>query len=423
MLLGLFVMQPWAPRLSDIPVQIILVWLVFIWFLLFRSSLVFRSLTIFSKTQWLSIGVIVVSISIRSALDGWDVLRLGQMVTGLVIALAGSAIFQSKRGRNTVLILLSLAAVVSSIVALLQYFDFAPWLWERTKYVGRGYVYGSTGLELSPVPFAYSVVGICMVLIGSWLLSWRLRIKVFSWPTGVVFIFSLIILAGLIVSNSRSGLLGIVLGIILVLLAGRLQTTRRSSASHRFAGRTNWGWMMLTAYIVIIGMLVLSVYAATARDAELFQDARITSTWQAYFPLIWRNPIGLTGGADLLEALTQADSLNNASLVRGPWGEIISPHNLLLTIGISYGPSAMLALFVLYVTAFRDGLRASSFLKNAGHVTSALLIIVLLAANIAIVAHSWFHNASIALGEMRNWVWLGFLLTASKIPSQENDPS
>lgn len=409
--LVLFMMQPWSPRVSIFPLQVLLIWVLFSWAALFRGAALKHTLGIFSTTQWLIVLTLAGAIFVRSVLDGANIERFGQLATGVAIALLGAVVFQSERGRRILLTGLSLGATLSCCIAMLQYFNFAPWVWQATKYAHVGYIYGSTGLENNPVAFSYSVIGAGVVLVSSWLLRWRAGIRTVSTPSGLAFFSGFAIIAGLVVSNSRSGLLGLTLGIIVVTVWGRIPR-----ASHKPLPDSNptFGpavalhtlFFGLMALMLLIG---LTMYAVRVRESSVLADVRFLKTWQAYLPVIWRNPLGLPGDADMMLAMREAGTLAHASALAKTGGGVIDPHNFLLTTGIAYGPVAAVALCLLYSSALRDARRSFISLRRSGRARQALWVVLLTAANVAILGHSWFHNASIAMGEMRNWLWLGLL--------------
>ncbi len=49
----------------------------------------------------------------------------------------------------------------------------------------------------------------------------------------------------------------------------------------------------------------------------------------------------------------------------------------------------------------------------------ALWLLAFLAANTCLLIHSCFHNANLATGEMRNWLWLGLLLLVSRPQAEQ----
>jgi len=216
--MSLFMAQSWSVDIIGIPIQAILILLLFLWVVLFRTEVLRNSLTIFSKVQWLAIGSIAISILIRTAIDGWNLQRLGQLAIGIMIALLASQIFAELRGKNTVIRMILMMAVLSCSIAILQYLGISSSLWQKTKYAYSGdFTYGAAGLEASPVPFTYSVIGIASILIGAMLLHLLYQVRILPISTPFLYLFGGIILLGLLVSNSRSGLLGIFLAIFFVI--------------------------------------------------------------------------------------------------------------------------------------------------------------------------------------------------------------
>jgi len=59
------------------------------------------------------------------------------------------------------------------------------------------------------------------------------------------------------------------------------------------------------------------------------------------------------------------------------------------------------------VTIFQGYLGLKRYGKNAVR-EDVILLVLAIGAIIALFVHSWFHNASILLGEMREWIWFGF---------------
>jgi hypothetical protein len=80
------------------------------------------------------------------------------------------------------------------------------------------------------------------------------------------------------------------------------------------------------------------------------------------------------------------------------------PHNFILTAALHYGVITAVSLLLFYCLMFKQFFLA--IIKNKNDLYASYLII-LSAINIAYICHCWFHNASIVLGEMRVWVWVG----------------
>jgi len=416
--LAFFVCQPWAPDVFGVPIQVILVWSCFLWVIMFHPSSLVRTGMIFSPFQWILISLLVGSAFLRAYLDGWQAIRLIQICTGLMIAVLGSMIFRTRRGRRAMFGTLALSAVASSSFAIMQYIDFAPWLWELTRYSQVGsYVYGSTGMEGTPVSFSFSVLGIGVVLASSWLLFNYESVKLLFLPTGIQFLCCAIIAAGLLFSKSRSGLLGFTVGVVVILLITstaflreRRQMTSDDPSESR-GKRTRRGPLRSVIRFIILVSLTGAIVCTGISQEEVFSDMRILTNWKAYLPIVLTHPVGLPGNIDLTETLGQINTNDSIQQMERSSSRVLAPHNIILSTGITLGPLAAAALVALYGSCLIMGIRGLRAFRSAGHKGEAFWISVFLAVNIAIITHSWFHNASIAMGEMRNWLWVGLLQT------------
>ncbi len=254
------------------------------------------------------------------------------------------------------------------------------------------------------------------MLLGGWLLYLKSGVRLVPIRSGWMVILSMLFIAGLIASNSRSGLLGVVLAVVVLMSSRRIYSVFRNVdtyRSHILSASARAARALLIGMLVVTALVGLTIYAFTVRETEILEDTRFLVTWRAYLPIIWNNPLGLPGGADLIQAMDQSGTIEHALALERSGGRIIAPHNLLLTTGVSYGPVAAVALFFLYFSAFRDARRAFVAFQHQGCSRESLWVVLLIAVNVAIFTHSWFHNASIAMGEMRNWLWVGLLFLAN----------
>ncbi|MFH1118146.1 MAG: O-antigen ligase family protein [Pseudomonadota bacterium] len=397
---SLFCMQPIAPEIRQIPLQIFLIALVFLWYLLTRLSVLLYACTSIGPVQWTGIMALIGTRTLRLATDDAEILFLFQLLTGVIIALIGYLTWRNHRARLIVLRLFSVVIAISAVVAILQYVTPFTSLWSWTTYRGVGYVYGSAGLESNPVSFAYSVVGMAAVVIGAAIVWYRYSIRLMPFRPLTLIALCFAVAGALMAANSRSGMLGLAVAAFWV-ACGRIElfSNRRNKMAFRAA--------------VVVGIAVLIHFADSAREKGVFEDARITATWSAYLPVIVNNPVGLPLASSMLEAISNANAEADERM-KGKDGRIISPHNLLLSCGLSYGPFGSLGLILIYASAFVRGLRALRLFRRDHRSVDAAWVLVLMAANAAVLSHCWFHNASIALGEMRNWLWLGFLAGASR---------
>jgi len=414
--------QPWMPEIYGIPIQVLMIWFLFAWLILFHFSSFIKSISIFSHFQWLAIGVLAGIIFLRSALDGWNMLHFGQLMTGIMIALLGSIVFLRKGGIKIILTLLSFGVMVSCLFCILQYFNFSSWVWQASRYKNTGYIYGSTGLEFSPVSFGYSVIGISMILIGSCLLYLRYHINLVPLKLKFMFLIGVLIITGIIFSNSRSSMFGMCLGIVVLRLAKRPIRKSQQFAKERNPDlqslslslrntklfRNFFAWQ-----IVIIIISSLFIYGFTIREG-ITEDVRIYLTWHAYLPIILKNPMGF-GEVEFRKKIEMAETNEYLTELKIKMERLIAPHNLFLTTGVTYGLLAALSLLFFYGSIFINGMRTYSKLRQSGNTRAALWILLLISVNLAIFIHSFFHNASIAIGEMRNWLWIGALATYTSI--------
>ena len=411
-------MQPWVPEVYSIPLHVLIIWLLLVITLIVNFRLIIHGLTIFSIVHWSAILILGVSILVRSALDDWDFLRFIQLLTGIIIAIFGGIVFQNQKARRIILISLSLGVVVSCTIAVLQYFEISHWLWQKSKYARVGYVYGSTGMENCPVSFSYSILGIGMTLISIWLIQWRHKIKLINIRGTFLFLSNLIVLIGLIVSNSRSGLLGIAVGILVTVGCSRKvrhKINRTEEVKKKEYIEKKYHYLKLHSFMTVLfaTMIVsgLIYFSVTARNATIIQDARIFASYEVYLPVILNNPLGIPKNVSKIDVFEDIGS-SYSEIQEKLGGSVIAPHNLFLTTGVTFGPVAAVALFILYFSALYQGRHTFNLLLRTNLISEAFWILILVSANICIITHSWFHNANLAIGEMRNWLWLGMLFGA-----------
>lgn len=404
MALVLFVNQVWSVEISGVPIQVFLVWIVAVWLFLFRGQAFVCSLFIFSPWQKVAIATLIGFAFLRGMLDGGNILRTAQIMTGIAIALEAAVIFHDARGRNMIFIAQAFAAVASSVVAVLQWLNLSPELWQKSVYSYAGYyTYGATGLEATPVPYAYSVVGIGVILMAGWMLAGKRLKQWLSFSPILAFLFSGIVVVGLIASRSRSGLLGLIIGTGIIVIGAR--SLRLKS-------------LPLPIWIAIGGAAL--GYVLTVRESPLFEDLRLMETWITYVPILFAFPLGRPDFLAWDDLIYEAysDSIYLPASVQSFMGQVIAPHNLFLTTGMAYGPLAMVALFILYASMLFNGLKVFRRMAHDGDIQLAVWVLVLIAANVAVLIHSWFHNASIAVGEMRSWLWVGLLLSQARIATE-----
>jgi len=264
-----------------------------------------------------------------------------------------------------------------------------------------------TGLESSPVAFPFSVLGIGMVLLFSWITQKRVGVALVRLPSIPTLFMLLAIFIGLLATQSRSGILSVAGGLLLLMVG-----TRRLSLP------------FLPTSVVVFTALVCVVFAQFVKEGT-GQDARLGATWVAYGPVLWHFPLGKPAefeNLDLLDtaSLGTADDGYSQAIDQVMFkGKAIAPHNFLLTTGVEFGPGAAVALLLLYWSVMWQGVKRFRTLQRVKYRVPALWLLALLAANTCIIIHSCFHNANLATGEMRSWLWLGLLLLVSQPQAEQ----
>ena len=411
----LFIAQSISIDVVGIPVQILLILSLLCWFIVFRLELLIGSLKLYSPIQLISVCLIAIPIFIHSLITR-DYSVFGQLVIGFVIACLSIQIFNNKPNRNILLYSVSIMVILSSIMAILQFLDLSPYLWAHTKYANIGYyTYGSTGFENSPVSFIYSSLGIVTIILASLVFSWRNRIKLLPYSYYSLHIISIITILGYFSSNSRAGimslLISVFIGLFLVEIFNKFKPPTLKVIMNDY--KVNKYWIMVLWWLFIIIGVCIFIYVIGIHNVSAFDDPRaLFKNWSDFIPIIYRRPFGLITDANLV-------NINN-DYYFPYYGNIMSeinifkPHNLFLTTGIYYGIPAALGLLFLYLSIFINGLKAIKRAFYRGNIVDGYWIISLFIANLAIFVYSWFHNASIAMGEMRNWLWLGLIIWESR---------
>jgi hypothetical protein len=339
--LALYTIQPWAFQIGDIPLQTVLVWFTAIWAIIFRGPLIRKHLATFSEIQWIAIGVLLIFVLTRAALDGAGYLRVWQLLTGIQIAILGGAMFRSSYGRKVAVVALVALVMASSIVALLQSRGLAVWSWSGTWYADNAGGGVPSGLETSPISFAYSMLGVATLLLAHIIFGLRNRIRLLPLSLGSAVLCLSISTAALVVSLSRSGLLGLVAaGLVLMVGAGivRVKVVPRSFL------------------IVLVGAAVAYVWRVKPRDTGTgFEEWRFLDNWRAFLPVIRSYPLGIPEGLENIEVLERvllvALGTRAGALIERTGN--LDPHNIFLTTAVSYGVIAAVSLTVLYQCSLR----------------------------------------------------------------------
>ena len=315
--------------------------------------------------------------------------RLFQIFSGCVIYLFAFVLVRNakytRRLLSTLFVMTCLSAVLSMVEVVLNV--RMPWsLYAKT----RGASFGG-GLETFPVSFAYAVLAPCVIAGISVLCRPR-----GGWMPGRF--LSSVTLAlgttGLIVSASRSGLMGLAVGCF----AGLLLHGRHRLRTLQMVG------VPATSVLVVLGPML----AARVLKEPVLEDVRLYGTWVTYLPLVIMHPLGVSLEESVTDKVFDAQAELGLRVDQTVVSEAlaIAPHNAFLTAGVEFGWAAVFVLALIYFSCWRHGRRALRLAPDPG---PRVLVAALLACIPALLVHMSFHNASLLQGEMRNWLYLGML--------------
>ena len=218
---------------------------------------------------------------------------------------------------------------------------------------------------------------------------------------------------GLLVSASRSGLAGVAIAeMVVFVMAPLVGLNVRRVAVIGLASATVLG-AALMASSEYEGLDRLSI-----KMDEVETDYRAGKNWPLFLPVIMANPWGVPRSAYDAEFIGRAQNDRAVQMYNKAIRENAGyePHNFFLTSSIYLGLPAALAFGLFYVLAlYRAGRVLISCHSSA---QESWYLLCALGANIALFVHASFHNASPLLGEMRGWMWLGFLVALTRLVSQ-----
>jgi len=326
-----------------------------------------------------------------------------------------SSIWINCEARNHFFKIVLLGAIASAVVSLIQFFNIHPFVWSWTEY--ELFVYGTAGLEKNPVPFGYSIVAITSVITCATIMLYQ---KKYFLPISKAYlIFSALLLGvAIALSGARSAIMGVAIaalwfflyskkplvGIEKVLTCRTYNFSQVHVENNAMRRRKSGSG---TAIIAVIIILALVLALKSTREGIDFQDPRFIANWKVYLPLILRSPFAPSEIESYLYLVDQ-DSLW-LLMNEGKRAQPNAPHNIILTTGIFYGVPGIISIVTVYLLTMRKAYQISREALKYNMCKEQLWLLALIAANIGVVCHSWFHNANIFMGEMRNWVWIGAL--------------
>lgn len=323
-------------------------------------------------------------------LGEWNGLRTAQILTGIVIYVISVRLVPHELWMRRLLRVVFLVVCASALVAIFELFAGINVPWSVYAWRGRNI---AVGLEYHPVALAYAMVP-PSALAAFFAVS---RDRPYGDPgrqlSRLTAVLGTVALVG---TASRSGLAGLVGGLV----AGMLVYGRDV-----FSRLVLYGVPVLGA-LVFVGPIIIE----RVSKGDITADPRIYATWVTYLPMVLMHPFGVPHDVALGDLAARAHRFFGLDpdpfLVANALS--IAPHNAFLSVGVQYGWVGAVVVLVMYVHALRQA-SALSRLRSIPD-GSRVLAAGILSATIALLVHMSFHNASIVMGEMRNWLYLGLLI-------------
>ena len=405
----LYTVQPWSIRIGSMPLQVLLVWGLFIWLLATRSRSFMHVCAAFGPFMMTMIAVLILSILYRTIVDGGEYKRFYQLLTGIAIATISALLINDRKNRKYFFYPLLLAATMSAVVAILQSMGRMDITWSRTAYY-LSPVKTPSGLEYYPVAFAYSIVPVAVLSLAAGIHDLRNRKAAVGFAHPLVMIACALILGlGIYVSESRSGSLGIVLGFLASIYL--VKKSRRKYIG--YAVILGAAALSVLVFVLVVLATNLGIKSHFADKLEnTLNDQRVTGTWSIFLPVIIERPMGILAderNVNKIEVKIGSRKTVKEAIMENSGYD---PHNFVLTTMFFYGIPAGLSLLFVYLTVIYRGMRAGRelLIHTENQDQEALLLLFLVAANVSLIVHGWYHNANLAMGEMRGWFWVGSVM-------------
>lgn len=400
--LALFTIQPWSISVANIPLQVFMVWGVFVGITLFKPLQTVNALKSCGYFVLILVAIMIMSVGFRSILD-INYLKFLQLLTGVVILFLSSTLIVDGKRRKYILYPIVFSATLSSFVAILQSVGLLEFTWSRTLY-HMSSIRDPSGLEMSPVALLYSLLGIGVFNLCYFIFYLRnkghcyIEIKPF-----ISFLFVIFFILGVYVSESRSGMGGLCIALFVA-------TIIMKRINKRFLNMFIGGGIVIYFSMVVIAFPSFQSYMMS-KITSIQNDERAVGTWSVFLPVIFKYPMGVPN--QLITSSHQSLLQKNAYLMAIRSNGGYDPHNFILTSMLFFGiPTGLSLLFIYFYLIIRVVRLLSHMKMNASKNDSQdeVILIFLFVANMAILFHSYFHNANLAMGEMRNWFWVGSTL-------------
>lgn len=340
----------------------------------------------------------------RELLTGTDVLSAlkvisGRVFVGILIAFSMLFLIDNVTSLRFCTYLLLAGITFSGIVGLGQYFIGEPFirLWEltggylpRLGELQRGWI---AGLASYSIPFSYQLCTFVPLVFG--LISAR-SIK----HKNVYFIIFLILVASLFLTQSRSAVVGAVIGMIVILWSvGWAKRLVHLSLFVCFAA---------VAYLLYGIYVNPRMITFTELSAQMRLPLFLAAVWTGF-----TNPLG-TGRLAYLGIASSAYEL----VEELPSAEAVfvhTAHNQFLNILGYYGIPGLILLIVFYIFLFRLlRLKHMSLSSSAPGFLNGMRL-GLLGGFVAYLVNSLFHNAGPFVGDPFHWYFIGLALATNKL--------
>lgn len=400
--MGLYVIQPWSPKIAGIPSQVLLVWISFFLVFLFKGNnvkIVLNSIPFFI-TILISL---ILGCLINSYINyGRGSSRILQCVTGITIFLLATVCVQKRKSTQTVLLYIASFSCLSGIITFLQPLGLANWTWPRTLYAEATYK-SPSGLEAFPVAYSYSILPITIICIMPLFFNLSNNSQKFFSQHNKLQILGIPPALGIIIAQSRSALLAIFISIIfLYFITKEAKNIKKKTF-----------FLILTLMIIFLSLPEKQSPEPNSINQKMQgieNDGRLNTNWINFLPIIINKPLGI--GEVEYDWTKQRLNYSSDPIINYAYriNAGYAPHNFILTTSLFYGLPAALSVLLIYLITLTKSISLSLSLNKLKLYTHSYLILLVSLSNFSILIHSLFHNANIVMGEMRCWFWIGLNL-------------
>lgn len=307
----------------------------------------------FSSDRWLSFAGTV-----------WR--RLGAVEQAIVFfsaAVLAALVYVDKTAAKTVMLGMEAAGVAASVYAILQYAGWDPLIPAHVYTLGPAAVVRPPATLTQATYFATFLLG--PILIAAW---FRLRETSSRWKRTHEAALVLMT-AALILSGTRSALLGLAAGGCVLIYAERAVLAKRAALVRMCLATFLFAAAVATFLLLPVGRSVRARLTQWTSDRAGGPRLLI---WRDSLPLVWRHPIAGIGPELFEPEFRKVESVDLARAFPDHYHE--SPHNFLLEIATSeglLGVAAWLSFGYLACWSGLVGLRRGA--REAGPLSAAFI--------------------------------------------------